>query len=54
MGDWLPQSDLAGLEIILFASPVSVDNNRDNPSDGRSYFGGVLMVFLYVPSVVCR
>ena len=41
MGDWWPQSDLAGLEIMLIVSTVPGDDNRDNrdnPSDGESSF----------------
>jgi hypothetical protein len=41
VGDWWPQIDLAGLEIMLIVSTVSGDDNhdnRDNPSDGESRF----------------
>jgi hypothetical protein len=36
MGDWSPQSDLVGLEIILIVGMISGDDTRDNASDGGS------------------
>jgi hypothetical protein len=52
MGDWSPQSDLVGLEIILIVGIISGDDTRDNASDGGSCFADVLIVYLQVTSAV--